>query len=1550
MKKVFWWIGGILLSPILLFLILTILLYLPPVQNWAVQKVTAIASEKTGYDISVDHVCLAFPLDLQIDGFRMIAPPDTVADVERLIVDVQLMPLFSSKVVINQLEMTAAKVNTVDLVEAARVKGEVGRLYAESRGIDLDRETVDLNNAQIECVRLDVALSDSVPPDTSTTKTLWKIYADSLTLSRADVTLHMPGDSMTVKAVIDLAKVYTGVVDLENELYSVGSVEWKGGRAEYHQNYAPRAEGLDFNHLVLSDIQIGIDSVFFQSPVTRLSVRHASMKEQSGLELSELSGPVAMDSLTVSLPRLHLRTPDSDLYTELDMDMNAFDDEHPGRLFLRLNASVGKQDIVRFAGNLPQKAIERWPNAPLTLRGSVNGNMQHCDFTGLDISLPSAFHATASGWAENLTDTKRLKADVTLAAETGDLSFVTAMLDPQLMRQYRIPRGITLDGRFKADGEQYDADFTAREGGGVVKAKALFNAAAMSYRANVNIKNLNLHHFMPRDSLYTLTAHVSAQGRGTDFLSRSTWAQADAEVEHLRYGSWNLSRLQAHADVKNGRAQARIDSRNKLADGTVDIDALLSTERLDATIGADLRHVDLYRLRVTEAPMSMSMCSHLDVESNLKDYYKLQGLINDLTIRDSLQTHRPTDITIDALTRRDTTWAKAYRGNLELNLAARGGYEKLIGQLTKLTDELAKQWEQRVIDQPRLVAMLPSMRLHLLSGNDNPVVEYLAMSGVTFKDLSFDLATSPESGLNGQGHLYSLVTDSMRIDTVTFRVSTKDSTKTISFGGLVQNNKRNPQFVFKALFDGVLREHGAVVGVRYYDADNRLGARVGAEAELLENGINLHLVPSRPTLGYKEFNLNKDNYIFLGPNNRLSAKVDLVADDGTGVKLYTEDENEEMLQDLTLSLNKINLDEITSVLPYVPRMGGMLSGDYHVMQDKDKRISMSSDMSVTGMSYERSPIGNIGTEFVYMQRGEDAHWVEAHLTKDDREVGLLTGSYRDEGDGWLDAKFDMKRLPLSMVNGFIPDQLFGFEGYGEGSLDIKGSLSAPQVNGEVYLDSSYLVSIPYGMTLRFDNDPVRIVGSNLLLENFTVYAHNDNPLNVQGSVDFSNPDRMMVNLRMRTQNYGIINSKENAKSVAFGKAFVNFFGTMSGPVDNLSMRGRLEVLGSTDVSYILRDSPLSTDNQLKDLVKFVDFTDTTQTVIDRPQLTGFNMDLTMDVSKGAHVMAYLNADKTNYIDLMGGGTLRLKYNTRDNLQLTGRYTLSNGEMKYSLPVIPLKTFTIQDGSYIEFSGDPMNPRLNITATERTKATVTGSNGVGRSVDFDCGLKITKTLNDMGLEFTLDAPEDMALSSELQSMSLEQRGKLAVSMLTTGMYLADGNTSSFSMNSALSSFLNSEINNITGNALRTLDLSFGMDNSTDATGQEHTDYSFKFAKRFWNNRVKVTVGGKVSSGAQMPNQNQSFFDNVSLEYRLDDTANKYLTLFFNNNTYDWLEGYMQKYGGGFTWRRTLQSFWDIFSLKNNKQQMPMAPRETARTLQAPRDSIKTSNEERKDEKR
>ena len=1535
MKKVLKWLGIAVLVPILLIVILAVLLYLPPVQNWAVKKVVAIASEKTGLEISIERVSLEFPLDLGIEGFRalhkndsIVNQTDTIADVRKMVCDVRLLPLFQKRVVIDELSLTDANLNTNGFISDLRVKGCLQELWLSSDGIDLDQETVEVNGARLSEARLDIALSDTAAVDTTESTMKWIVNADSVSILKSSLMIHLPGDTLNAQAYMGRAVAREVLADLGGKIYRVGSLDWTQGRLNYDNRFEPEVSGLDYNHLALSDINLCVDSIEYAASNTSFIIKDLRAKEKSGLQVKHLSARVTMDDQRLTIPRLKLQTPDTEIETDLAMDFSTFDEQQPGAMKLRLNAQIGKQDVMRFAGDMPQTFMRNYPNQPISIKGSVNGNMQHMVFTGLHINLPTAFRLTANGVADHVTDLRKLKADITLNARTENMNFVLALADPALMRNYRIP-GMAFDGTLKANGPRYTANLTLREGAGLVKlkgsasmptnAKGDLLTAAMSYDADVSINRLNLHHFMPRDSIYTITADIKAKGNGTDFLSNKSRLIASAKVHQLQYGSWNLKQMSAEATLTNGHALASILGHNELLWGSIGVDAMLNTKKLMATISADLDKADLYRMRLADMPLTIGLCGSVDVVSDMKLTHRVTGLVDEIYIAGKKETLRPDFIGLHINTTVDTVIARIQSGDFIVKLDAQGNYKRLLKKITILGDSVMAQMDKRIIDQPAIKRLLPEMKLHVESKRDNPMASLLKALDVQFKELMVDVNTSPVTGVNGQSYLYSLVYDSTRIDTIRLNLTQKGDR--LTYQGQIRNNKRNPQFVFNALVDGAIHQHGALAGLRYYDQHDKMGVRLGVTAEMEHDGIRFKLLPERPTIGYKEFNLNKDNYLFMGRNKRIQAKVDLIADDKTGIKLYTENQDSTMLQDITLSINQLDLGEVTAVIPYLPRITGKLNGDYHILQDKNENLSVASDMGVRQMTFEGSPVGNISTELVYLMKEDDTHAVEARLMLDDEEFGMLSGIYKS--DGFIDAKFDMTRLPLSLINGFVPDQLIGLEGYGEGSVTIRGTAQHPEVNGEMFVDSAYLVSVPYGIRMRFDSDPVRIVGSKLLLENFGLYSSHNDLLNLMGSIDFSDTDRILMDMRMRAQNFLLIDSKQQTRSVAWGKAFVNFMARLRGPLDELNMRGRLDVLGSTDMTYMLLDSPLSTDTRLDELVKFTDFSYPTTSVVTKPAPSGLNIDLNVSVSQGAHIVCDLNADESNYVDLLGGGDLRMKYNS-EGIDLTGRYTLTSGEMKYSLPVIPLKTFHVKEGSYVEFTGDPMNPKLNITATERVKSNITTDMGSTRSVLFDCGVIITKTLNDMGLEFVIEAPEDQSISGELATMSKEERGKLAVGMLTTGMYLADGNTGAFSMNSALSSFLQSEINNIAGSALKTLDLSVGIDNTTDASGMMHTDYSFKFAKRFFNNRLKIEFGGKVSSGnSDAMGQNQSFFDNVTMEYRLNQDATKNLKLFYNQNVYDWLEGYTGEYGVGFVWRRKLNSLLDIFT-KTPRLTNPLAP--------------------------
>ena len=1010
---------------------------------------------------------------------------------------------------------------------------------------------------------------------------------------------------------------------------------------------------------------------------------------------------------------------------------------------------------------------------------------------------------------------------------------------------------------------------------------------------------------------------------GTDFLSPSTRLAAKAQVSSVHYGKYKINNVLAIAHVAHGKVHADVDSKNQFLTGLVSLDALTNTKKVQATIKADVRQADLYLLQLVEKPMKAALCGYMDVNTDLKDFYNLQASVGDITLRTANKVYRPVDVLLDVFTRKDTTHAIVDCGDFHLNMDAHGGYKKLLGHIDGLQREIFSQMKNRTIDQIRLRQNFPLGHIYLSSGKNNFISRYIEYCGYQFKTIEMDLNASPVMGLNGFLNVDSMVVQGVQLDTLRALVHTKGDT--IRYSARIENNKKNPQYVFRALVDGELQEKGSNIKAKLYDANNKLGLDVGLAALMQDNGIKVSLTDTHPILGYKKFKANADNYLMLSDDQRVSANLLLTASGGMGVRVYSNDENEDALQDITVSLSKFNLDKVLSVIPYMPDISGIMDGDFHVIQTKEE-LSVSSNLKIDNLVYEKCPMGDVGSEFVYMPKSDGSHYVDGILTYEGEDVATVKGTYQSEGAGYLNATVGLDKIPLHFINGFVPDQLLGLKGYGEGELAVKGALNKPHVEGEVYLDSAYLISEPYGISMRFDDDPVRIVDSKLLFENFMMYANNESPLNLQGNLDFSNVDRMMLDLRMRAQNFLLIDAKENLRSEAFGKAYVNFFAMMKGPLTSLQMRGKLDVLGNTDMTYVLRESELSTDSQLDELVKFTDFKSGKEETIVRPAIEGFDMMLSMSIDESAHILCALNEEKTNYIDLMGGGDLQMKYNPVDNIQLTGKYTLNNGAMKYSLPIIPLKTFTIQDGSYLEFTGDPFNPILNITATENMKSTVNEGQGTGRSVDFVCGVKLTQTLSKPGIQFIISAPNDMTMQDELNTMSIEERGKIAVTMLASGMYLSGGNTSDFSMNSALSSFLNSEINNIAGSAMRSLGLDLGMsvDNSTNASGALHTDYNFKFAKRFFNNRLSFTIGGKVSSGAEMENagNNDSFFNNVELQYRLNEGASQYIRAFYNNNTYDWLEGLVGEYGVGFMWRRKLQHFKDIFRFKTEKQDVPV----------------------------
>ena len=106
----------------------------------------------------------------------------------------------------------------------------------------------------------------------------------------------------------------------------------------------------------------------------------------------------------------------------------------------------------------------------------------------------------------------------------------------------------------------------------------------------------------------------------------------------------------------------------------------------------------------------------------------------------------------------------------------------------------------------------------------------------------------------------------------------------------------------------------------------------------------------------------------------------------------------------------------------------------------------------------------------------------------------------------------------------------------------------------------------------------------------------------------------------------------------------------------------------------------------------------------------------------------------------------------------------------------------------------------------------------------------------------------------------------------------------------------------------------VDNAED--GGKRTDYNFQFAKRFWNNRFRIVIGGKVSTG-NTAQQDETFIDNVSIEYRLDNSGTRYVKVFHDKNYESVLEGEIIETGVGIVLRKKMSHLGELFIFRKKK---------------------------------
>ena len=1492
------WVSWVILTPILLFVVLMILLYVPPVQNFLRKHATAYASQATGMQINVGRIDLRFPLNLLVRDVEVVQAPDTLLTLASLNVHVQAMPLFKGKIEVDDITIQRVAVNSANLIEGMQIRGVLGRFFLESHGVDLGNELAVINRAELSDTHIGLILTDTTTtekPDTASAPVNWKVNLHALNLKNVSFSMQLPADSMRMAAHVGEATVNDVSADLKQQFYGLRSFLLTGASVNYDTGNALPAEGFDPSHIALRDIRIGIDSVLYQGRNMNAVIREFSMNERSGLSVTSLTGRVFADSTLIRVPYFRLLTPHSEMNLTAQTYWELVNIPTTGRLTARFNALIGKQDVLLFAGELPDAFKDAYPFRPLVVQAGTEGNLKSMQISRFKIDLPSAFSLDGGGELYNLMDSVTRSAAIDLKMRTGNLNFLTALADMKPGAPLVIPDSMLLDARLGMEGPKYDARLQLKEKEGRLNLTANLNTNTEVYSADLKIEDLQVNHFLPHDSIYELTTSLSARGRGLDFTSYRSVATVNASIDKLHYADYRISGIELSGAVKNAVATAQLTSDNALLKMKADAEYHLAHRYPDGKVELDV--------------------TSLDTE-------KLVGV--------SLGKEKVLAFQFTGEVRKERVFTHLTSGDLKLNLSARAGLEPLIRQSTHFADILMRQLDNKELNHAELRKALPTAIFSFSAGRNNPMAWYLATQKISYQDASVKIGCAPDWGINGKASLHALKIDTLQLDTIFLTL--KQDTSRISLHGGVINGPKNPQISFKSILTGEIRDKDAELTAQYINDKGKTGLLFGVNAKPLYggrgkgNGIALTLIPEEPVIAFHKFRFEEHhNWIYLHNNMRVYANVDMQDNEGMGIRMQSLPSDTVSLQNMDVELRRIRLDELFSILPYMPDITGLLSAEAHYIQTENS-LELSAEASIDELTYERQRIGDVSLGATWLPGEAGKQYVNTYLTHEGTEIMVADGALYPtiSGKDSIVVNSTLEHFPLTIANVFVPDQVVTLSGDMDGDLHITGYTDTPLINGGLSLDSVSVYARQADARFTFDNRPIQVQNNRIVFDKFAIYTTSKNPFSIDGYVDFRDMSRPMANLKLFAENYTLLNAKRTKESMVYGKVFVDLDATVRGPLEALMMRGNVNLLGNTDVTYVLTDSPLTVQDRLSDLVTFTSFADTTslnKEEVPTLSLGGLDMIMTVHIDPAVRLKADLSADRSSRVELEGGGDLSLQYTPQGDLTLTGRYTLTGGMMKYALPVIPLKEFQIQNGSYVDWTGNPMDPLLNFRATERMRASVSQEDGTSRMVNFDISIVVKNRLDNLSLAFEIDAPDDASVQNQLAGMGPDERSKQAVAMLATGIFLADsgsGGGMNLNMGAALNSVLASQINALTGN-MKNASLSFGVEDHDDSdAGGKRTDYSFRYSQRLFNDRFQIVLGGKVSTGANATNDVESFIDNISLEYRLDQSGTRYIRLFHNKNYESVFEGEITETGVGLVLRKKMDRLSELFIFKKKKK--------------------------------
>lgn len=1583
---------------LVLLIVIVVSIYIPFVQDALVPIVLEKVSESTGMDITVEKFRLRFPIDVEVTGAKVIeASGDTMLLASHARLNVSVLPLLEKTIEADDITARGAYYRLGQPDSSLFLKANVESFDLDHALLALSDDKIDVNVARIKGGRVDMIINPDtiVEPEDTTDATPWLIRAGLLHAKDIDFRMKMMPTIDSLHTALPIAVISNAIVDLGKNSVNVSAVKIDSLSATYlTPSYAylkshpqkPSAKeeaddndsepwtirvdtvrvdnadalyavrdsrpvpGFDPDHIRANDISIAINNFYNRSTDVIVPIESIRAKERCGLQLS-VAGRFAMNSDGIAFENGDITTLHSSIKVDATLGLN---EDKLERMPFNLagDARIGMADVMMFMPSLTPTVKNLPKHTDLNLTADVDGTLADVNIKRLNIALPNHAQITAKGRLANITNMDKITGKLSLDGDIKNINFLKpTILEAKLAKQVNLPP-TKLKGDVNFAKGDIKGNLKAVTSGGALAMDAFYSGRREDYDIDMSLNRFPIRSFMPELPINNITADIKAKGHGFNPLSQASNIDATISVTSADYYDSKLANIDMWANLEGGDFEAGIVSVNQDID--IDMTAkghISDNDVFDIDLNGDIRNLDLKALRLSDTPMhgslSVSGNAHIALRDNVYNADLKVGSI-DWTYDDMIL--ESTNLTANISTNDTLVSAYLKDDGIDFNFVSHCRLDEFTNRISKAADIAMKQVNTRQINVDAIQKELPRFNLtaHASTGK-NILSGPLSLYEISFSKIDAEISNTDRIDISAD--IEKLHFGETQFDAIS--VNAHQHSKYLIYNVSIDNVPGNLDEFAHIDANGYLADDVLQTFIKQQNRKGETGYNLGFTAELADSVVTLNFAPLTPTIAYKQWSLNEDNFIKYNLyTSHFDANFDMRNDDSF-IKIFTEHDAEHAhdhenggddadrhsheeasyQEDVILKAGGIKIEEWLAFMPGLPPFSGVVDADLRFRWDK-KSISGDGNLKINDLCYDKQRLGSFDNDVSLSTDDSGIIRANAAIKVDGHKAVNLTGVINNPlSDKPFDLDLSMIRFPLSTINPFLPKTTMQLSGAINGDLCIAGSAKQPILNGKLAFDSASVDLPSFGSKLRMTPDEVPIVNSVITFNKYHINSLNENPLEVNGTVDLRKLSNPKIDLVMAGREMLIIDSEASKKVTMYGKGFVTANATVKGDFKLLDIYAQVNVVDKSDITYVLGDFDASKPTQSSDIVHFVSFEnpDTTIVDVDDEYDLPLAMNLVVNINVATNTNLTIDLLSDNKLTAQGGGNLTFKIDPSDAMSMVGKYTIDKGRVKYKPPLIPEVNFEIERGSFISFNGDVLNPILSLHGDQKKTATVESEYSYSRRADFTISVDISNTLSNMNIVFDMSST-DLAAQNELQSMSADQRSNQAMNMLLYGSYTGlgkganiFGSSNGGAMENALYSFLAGQLNSWAKN-VKFVDLSFGVDqySTTSIAGetQKVTNYSYKVSKSFLDDRAKIMVGGNYSTDAKFDeNFSQNIISDISIEYLLNKRGTMYVRIFRHTGHESILEGEIVQTGAGFIYRRPMRRLSDLFRFIPRRRPAP-----------------------------